>query len=87
MPPPEAQTDEEILAFIRRISESVYHPVGSCKMGVDDEAVVDPKLKVHGIEGLRVADASIMPTILSGNTNATAVLIGERCADFILAES
>ena len=87
MPPPEAQTDEEILAFIRRISESVYHPVGSCKMGVDDKAVVDPKLKVHGIEGLRVADASIMPTILSGNTNATAVLIGERCADFILAES
>lgn len=86
IPGPEIQSDEEILNFIRNTGESVYHPVGTCKMGNDDMAVVDNHLKVHGIEGLRVADASIMPTLISGNTNATAVLIGERCADFILAE-
>lgn len=78
-------SDEEILEFIRNTGESVYHPVGTCKMGVDDMAVVTPTLKVRGVEGLRVADASIMPTLISGNTNATAVLIGERCADFIQA--
>ena len=85
IPGPEIQSDEDILEFIRNTGESVYHPVGSCKMGNDEMAVVDDRLKVHGIEGLRVADASIMPTLISGNTNATAVLIGERCADFILA--
>ncbi|MBD2858465.1 choline dehydrogenase [Spongiibacter sp. KMU-158] len=78
------QSDEELLEFIRNTGESVYHPVGTCKMGNDDMAVVSDRLKVHGIEGLRVADASIMPSIPSGNTNATSVLIGERCADFIL---
>jgi choline dehydrogenase len=87
VPGPEVQSDEEILEFIRNTGESVYHPVGTCKMGNDPMAVVDDKLKVHGIDGLRVADASIMPTIPSGNTNATAVLIGERCADFILGEN
>jgi choline dehydrogenase len=84
VPGPEVQSDDELLEFIRNTGESVYHPVGTCKMGNDDMAVVDDRLKVHGIEGLRVADASIMPTLISGNTNATAVLIGERCADFIL---
>lgn len=83
MPGPDVQSDEEILAFIRDKAESVYHPVGTCKMGNDDMAVVDDRLRVHGFENLRVADGSIMPTILSGNTNATCVLIGERCADFI----
>jgi choline dehydrogenase len=85
LPGAEVQSDEDILEFIRNTGESVYHPVGTCKMGNDAMAVVDDRLKVHGIEGLRVADASIMPTLISGNTNATAVLIGERCADFILA--
>lgn len=85
LPGPEVQSDEDILEFIRNTGESVYHPVGTCKMGSDEMAVVDQHLKVHGIEGLRVADASVMPTIISGNTNATSVLIGERCADFILA--
>ncbi len=83
-PGPQADTDEKVLEHIRAIGESVYHPVGTCKMGKDDMAVVDDRLRVHGIENLRIADGSIMPTILSGNTNATCVLIGERCADFIL---
>jgi choline dehydrogenase len=87
LPGPEIQSDEDILEFIRNTGESVYHPVGTCKMGSDDMAVVDDRLKVHGIQGLRVADASIMPTLISGNTHATTVLIGERCADFILGEN
>jgi choline dehydrogenase len=84
-PGPAVQTDEQILGYIREKSESVYHPVGTCKMGHDEMAVVDDQLKVHGIQGLRVADASIMPTILSGNTNAACIMIAEKCADMILA--
>ncbi len=81
------QTDEEILAYIRGTAESVYHPVGTCKMGGDEQAVVDSRLRVHGIEGLRVADASIMPNLVSGNTNAPAVMIAERCADMLLQDA
>ena len=77
-------SDEKILQFIRDKAETVYHPVGTCKMGFDQESVVDKNLKVHGITGLRIADASIMPTLVSGNTNAACMMIGERCADFIL---
>ena len=65
---------------------TVYHPVGSCRMGVDERAVVDPDLRVRGIDGLRVADASIMPSITGGNTNAPAMMIGERCAELMLAD-
>ena len=77
-------SDEEILKYIKDKAETVYHPVGTCKMGFDEYAVVDKNLKVHGIKGLRIADASIMPSLISGNTNAACMMIGERCADFIL---
>lgn len=79
----DARTDDEIEALIRARADTIYHPVGSCKMGQDDMAVVDPELRVHGLQGLRVVDASVMPTLVSGNTNAPAMMIGERAADFI----
>jgi choline dehydrogenase-like flavoprotein len=77
-------TDDEIRAALRARVDTVYHPVGTCKMGVDDPlAVVDPQLRVHGIEGLRIADASVMPTLIGGNTNAPTIMIGEKAADMI----
>jgi choline dehydrogenase len=84
-PGPEKQSDEDLVAWLRATAMTTFHPVGTCKMGHDELAVVDHRLKVHGIEGLRVADASIMPVISSGNTNAPAIMIGEKCAEFILA--
>jgi choline dehydrogenase-like flavoprotein len=82
-PGPEVTSEDAIRDWIRRSAITYHHQVGTCKMGVDDEAVVDPRLSVHGVEGLRVADASIMPVVTSGNTNAPAVLIGERVAEFV----
>lgn len=79
------QSDEELLEWVRTTAETTYHPVGTCKMGNDPMAVVDPELRVHGIAGLRVADASIMPTLTSGNTNAPCIMIGEKCAAMVLA--
>lgn len=86
-PGAQVQSDEEILDYVRAEANSVYHPVGTCKMGNDDMAVVDDRLRVHGIASLRVADASIMPTLITGNTNAAAVMIGEKCADMILQDA
>lgn len=79
------QSDEDILNDIRARAETIYHPVGTCKMGQDAEAVVDSELRVRGIDGLRVADASVMPTLIGGNTNAPCMVIGERAARLILA--
>ncbi len=79
------QSDAELLEWVRNNAETTYHPVGTCKMGSDPRAVVDSELRVHGLTGLRIADASIMPTLTSGNTNAPTIMIGEKCAAMVLA--
>ena len=84
-PGAQLQTDDELLDWVRKNAETTYHPVGTCKMGSDAMAVVDRELKVHGIEALRVADASIMPTLTSGNTNAPSIMIGEKCSELLLS--
>jgi len=82
-PGPAMESDEQLLNYARRRGGTVYHPTSTCKMGSDPMAVVDAELRVHGIEGLRVADASIMPTVVSGNTNAATIMIGEKLADMV----
>ncbi len=86
-PGPRAQSDADLLEFERNHGVSAFHPVGTCKMGHDALAVVDERLRVHGIQALRVVDASIMPTLVSGNTNAPAIMIGEKAADMILSDA
>lgn len=83
LPGEEVRGEAELREFVARAASTYYHPVGTCKMGVDRMAVVDPELRVHGITGLRVADASIMPTITSGNPNAATIMIGEKAADLV----
>jgi choline dehydrogenase-like flavoprotein len=78
-----AQTDEQIERFVRDHADTIYHPVGSCRMGPGPLDVVDAQLRVHGMQGLRVVDASVMPSIVSGNTNAPVVMIAEKAAQMI----
>lgn len=86
-PAPDADDEAGIIRFVRRVATTIWHPAGTCRMGPDAQSVVDDRLRVHGIDGLRVADASIMPTIVSGNTNATCIMIGEKAADLILGNA
>lgn len=80
-----AQSEAELIEFVRRKAETIYHPVGTCRMGADDAAVLDGELRVRGIDGLRVVDASVMPSLISGNTNAPTMMIAERAAELLLA--
>lgn len=86
LPGEEAQSDADIERFIRDHAETIYHPVGTCKMGQGEDAVVDPQLRVRGVGGLRVVDASVMPTLVGGNTNAPTIMIAERAAAMIKAD-
>ena len=82
-PGPAVKTDDQLLEHAKNTGGTVFHPTSTCKMGIDAMAVVDPELRVYGIEGLRVVDASVMPTVISGNTNAATIMIGEKAADLV----
>ena len=86
-PGAENVTDEQLLTYAREKGNTIFHPTSTCRMGQDERAVVDERLKVRGIKGLRIADCSIMPAVISGNTNAPAVMIGEKCADMMLEDA
>jgi len=84
-PGSEARTDADLETFVRRKAETIYHPVGTCRMGRDGDAVVDSELRVRGVDALRVVDASVMPTLIGGNTNAPTMMIAERAAELLVS--
>jgi choline dehydrogenase len=87
LPGPNVHTDQDYFDYACTNAKTDHHPAGTCRMGSDKEAVVTPRLKFNGIDGLRVADASVMPTVVSSNTNAAAIMIGEKAADMIRADN
>jgi choline dehydrogenase len=86
-PGPEAASDDALLDHVRKTGQTSYHPIGTCRMGSDARAVVDARLRVHGVEGVRVCDASVMPTMVASNTNAPSILIGEKASDLVLEDA
>ena len=80
------KSDDAIDEYVRRTAETIYHPIGTAKMGTDRTAVVDTNLRVYGVQGLRVVDASVMPTLVGGNTNAPTIMIAEKASDLILGK-
>ena len=86
-PGPAAQDDEALLEHVRATGMTSYHPIGTCRMGSDAQAVVDAALRVHGVAGVRVCDASIMPTMVASNTHAPSIMIGEKASDLVLASA
>jgi choline dehydrogenase len=82
-PSPQSWSDADLRAYIRTVSDTIFHPVGTCRMGTSPECVVDPSLRVHGVDGLRVADASVMPTVVNSQTLAATYMIAERAAELI----
>ena len=84
-PAPQVETDEDLLEHAKRTGSTTFHQTSTCMMGAHDRTVVDTELRVRGVEGLRVVDASVMPTVISGNTNAATIMIAEKASDLILA--